>query len=168
MTGLNLKKDQVIEIAVCVSDGSLKKVIKGPNIIVHCSTKLLDSMDEWCTTHHGDSGLTQSVKDSKVTLAQAEAEVLKFLKEKCGLTRFTCPIAGNSVGEDKNFIRKDMPKLYDFLHYRVVDVSTVKELAKRWMPNLKAPKKKECHRAMDDILESIEELKFYKQTIFTK
>ena len=93
-------------------------------------------MDAWCTKTHGESGLTKAVKNSKISLASAEMKVLKFLKDSCKLKPFTCPLAGNSVGSDKEFIRKDMPNLYNFLHYRIVDVSTIKELTKRWLPNV--------------------------------
>ena len=123
-------------------------------------------MDEWCTKTHGESGLTEKVKSSNISLEQAEDQVLTFLQNECGLKSFTCPLAGNSVGQDRKFIEKDMPKLGKFLHYRTVDVSTVKELVRRWYPEIAAPKKKLCHRALDDILESIEELKFYKNNVF--
>ena len=103
MTGLNLKKDVTIEIAVVVTDGSLETVIHGPDIVINCADSILDSMDEWCTNTHGKSGLTENVKASTVTLEQAEMQVLTFLKE-CGLTKFTCPLAGNSVHCDKVFI----------------------------------------------------------------
>ena len=168
MTGLDISKEQIIEIAVIVTDGDLKHQLKGPNLVVHCPDALLDGMDAWCTKTHGESGLTQRVRESKLTLADAEAQVMEFLEKTCGLKTFTCPLAGNSVHADKIFLHKDMPRLHSFLHYRIVDVSTIKELVKRWMPSdkFKAPPKKLAHRALEDIEESIEELKFYQKVIF--
>lgn len=125
-------------------------------------------MDEWCTKTHNESGLVKKIQASTYSKEEAEHEVMKFLLDECGLKSFTCPIAGNSVHEDKKFLQKDMPALYSFLHYRIVDVSTIKELCKRWLPSLTAPPKMECHRALDDIKESILELKFYKEQIFDK
>ena len=101
------------------------------------------------------------MRDTPHTLADAEQQILTFLRDTCGIQSFTCPIAGNSVGEDKRFIAKDMPELYAFLHYRVVDVSVLKELSKRWLPELPVFNKKLAHRALDDIVESIEEMKYY-------
>jgi len=167
MTGLDLAKNSIIEIAVIVTDGKdLDKRIRGPELVIKCSDSELEAMDDWCTRTHTESGLVQKVKDSKISLGDAESEILRFLSESCGLKRFTCPLAGNSVGQDQAFLRKDMPNLYNFLHYRIVDVSTVKELAKRWYPSLPAMAKKLSHRALDDIEESIEELKYYQSRIF--
>ena len=126
-------------------------------------------MDPWCTKTHGKSGLTDKVKASKITLKDAEQQVLSFLKDECKLQKFTCPLAGNSVHADKAFIRKDMPELHEFLHYRIVDVSTIKECVIRWMPvEFKAPRKNLDHRALGDILESISEMRHYKKVIFDK
>eukprot|EP00347_Sterkiella_histriomuscorum_P006123 403353981 len=142
-------------------------------------------MDAWCTKQHNESGLVQKVRDSQITLAQAEDLIIEFLQNTCQLKSFTCPLAGNSVGEDKKFLQKDMPKLYNFLHYRIIDVSTIKELCKRWIGDPTAQNAagdhwkinekiqpafvKQCtHRALDDIRESIAELKHYKTHIFDK
>ncbi|GFO24665.1 oligoribonuclease, mitochondrial-like [Plakobranchus ocellatus] len=166
MTGLNVEKERIIEIACLVTEGDLTIVAKGPNIVIHQSDELLNSMDEWCTEHHGQSGLTEAVRNSKVSTEEAEAKVLKFVSQH--VPQGKCPLAGNSVGTDKLFLDRFMPRLAKYLHYRVVDVSTVKELCRRWYPEdfKRAPSKKLTHRAMDDILESIEELKFYKYTVF--
>ena len=171
MTGLALESNQIIEIAVLVTDANdLDTRYEGPNLIINCPDSILDSMDEWCTQHHGESGLTQAVKESTVTLEQAEERVLDFLQNTCNIQPRTAPLAGNSIATDKAFLYKDMKQLYDFLHYRIVDVSTVKQLCNWWYPEEygNAPVKKECHRALDDIIESIEELKFYQKAIFAK
>jgi oligoribonuclease len=169
MTGLDTSRNSIIEIAVIVTDGlDLDKRLKGPELVINCPEEELAGMDEWCTRTHGESGLTAKVKASKITLREAEERIIEFLKNECGIKSFTCPIAGNSVGEDKRFIKKDMPKLYDFLHYRVIDVSVLKELARRWLPTLPPFAKKLSHRALDDIEESIEELKYYHKHIFSK
>ena len=168
MTGLTLETNQIIEIAVIVTDASdLDTHYEGPNLIVSCPKETLDNMDEWCTQHHGESGLTQAVLDSKISLEEAEEQVLDFLKNKCNIQPRTAPLAGNSIATDKMFLYKDMRKLYEFLHYRIIDVSTLKQLCSWWHPEeySKVPAKKECHRARDDIIESIEELKYYKQAI---
>ncbi|EAR90411.1 oligoribonuclease (macronuclear) [Tetrahymena thermophila SB210] len=168
MTGLNfLNNDQIIEIATLLTDGELTQVIKGPELIIQAPKELLESMDEWCTNTHKGSGLYDKVLKSEVTLQMAEEQVIKFLKDN-GIEQKEALLAGNSIHADMKFIQKQMPNLYNFLHYRLVDVSTVKELTKRWNPEIlkKAPVKKGGHRALDDILESIEELKFYRKEVF--
>ena len=123
-------------------------------------------MNEWCIEHHGKSGLTEKVRQSQLSVADCESQILDFLKD---LTPpGVCPLAGNSVGEDKRFLTKYMPNLMKHLHYRIVDVSSVKELVRRWHPKEfeKKPKKKLTHRALDDIKESIEELKYYRTAVF--
>lgn len=169
MTGLDIERNSIIEIAVIVTDGqNLDLRIKGPEIVIHCSDEELSSMNDWCIKTHTESGLVDRVRASTVTLEQAEAQILTFLTQTCHLKPFTCPIAGNSVGEDKRFLFKDMPNFHNFLHYRVIDVSTVKELALRFLPEMPMYKKKLNHRALEDIEESIEELKFYKERVFDK
>ena len=159
MTGLNLAKNHIIEIAVIVTDGAdLEKRILGPELVINCSDLELQGMDAWCTRTHKESGLVDKVRASVVTLSQADDLIIEFLTKECGLKPFTCPLAGNSIGEDKKFIQKDMPKFYNFIHYRVIDVSTIKELCKRWYPTLPDFPKKLSHRALDDIIESIGEL----------
>ncbi len=137
MTGLNQEKNHIIEIAVIVTDGTdLNKRILGPELVIKCPEEELAAMDEWCTKTHTESGLVEKVRNTPHTLQDAELIILDFLVNECDLKPFTCPLAGNSVGEDKRFIMKDMPRLYSFLFYRIVDVSVIKELAKRFLPTL--------------------------------
>lgn len=166
MTGLEPETDRIIELAVLVTDSELNIVAEGPEIVVHQSDEVLDAMDEWNTTHHGQSGLTKKVRASTVSEADAEAQVLAFLAEHCAPGK--CPLAGNSIHQDKRFIARYMKKLDGFLHYRLVDVSTLKELGRRWYPGeyAKRPKKMGAHRALDDIRESIAELKYYREAMF--
>ncbi|KAK9464329.1 ribonuclease H-like domain-containing protein [Lipomyces arxii] len=165
MTGLDLVKDKVIEIACYVTDGDLN--LADPNgfeEVISCPKEILDGMDDWCTQHHGDSGLTAKVLACKNTTREVEIRLLKYLKEECGVTEArTGMLSGNSVHADKEFLRKEMPELIRYLHYRIIDVSTLKELARRRNPSLKAraPVKKYSHTAKSDILESIAELQFY-------
>ena len=167
MTGLDLKKDQIMEIAVIVTDGKLENRKQGPCLIVKCEEDLLSSMDEWCTSHHGKSGLTNNCRDSKISLKDAENQVLNFLQKECNIKRGEAVLAGNSVYNDKMFLMKDMPNLNNFLHYRIIDVSSLKCICQRWYPEIyvKSPKKKESHRALDDINESIAELEYYRKSM---
>ncbi|CAO0789501.1 unnamed protein product [Mucor circinelloides] len=165
MTGLDIKKDHLIEIAVLITDGDLNVVAKGPELIIHQPKQVMDNMNEWCIQHHGDSGLTQQVLESKITVQEAEKQVYEFLKQH--IPAGVAPLAGNTVHEDKKFLCKEMPSIVDHLHYRIVDVSTIKELSKRWYPEIASGVvKKATHRALDDIIESIEELKYYRQHVF--
>jgi len=166
MSGLDLSKDHLLEIAVIVTDKDLNVLAEGPNLVIHQSDEVLDSMNEWCVEHHGESGLTDKVKKSTLSLKDCEDQVLKFVQE--WTPKGKCPLAGNSVGQDGRFLQKYMPNFMEHLHYRIVDVSTVKELVKRWYPGdfSQKPKKKLAHRALDDILESIDELKYYRQEVF--
>ena len=164
MSGLDPEQHHILEAAVVITDGELNIIAQGPNLIVHQEQSVLDAMDEWCTTHHGDSGLSAAVQASELTLAAAEEQLLAFIAEHCPAG--TAPLCGNSIGQDKRFLVRYMPKLDAYLHYRIIDVSSIKELARRWYPSLSAPPKKETHRALDDILESIEELRFYRSSIF--
>nr|XP_039262510.1 oligoribonuclease, mitochondrial-like isoform X2 [Styela clava] len=166
MTGLDVDKDKIIEIACIVTDAHLKIIAEGPNLIIHESEELLSGMDEWCQQHHGASGLTEAVRKSKISTKDAEDEVLQFVKKYTSPK--VCPLAGNSVHADKKFLDKYMPMFSNHLHYRIIDVSTVKELCKRWYPGIynKAPTKQGSHRAMGDIMESIKELKYYKDNMF--
>ncbi|KAJ3414368.1 hypothetical protein HDV05_006642 [Chytridiales sp. JEL 0842] len=167
MTGLDLSTDHIIEIACIITDGSLNTIATGPDLIIHQPKQVMDAMSEWCVTHHGSSGLTASVLASKLSVQEAEKQVLEFIKQHIP-EKGVGVLAGNSVHMDKEFIRKEMPALLDWLHYRLVDVSTVKELARRWDKNVftGAPKKGMSHRALDDIKESIEELRYYRRTFF--
>uniref|UniRef100_A0A8C5PCP4 Oligoribonuclease, mitochondrial n=1 Tax=Leptobrachium leishanense TaxID=445787 RepID=A0A8C5PCP4_9ANUR len=166
MTGLNIEVDQIIEMACLITDSELNVLHEGPNLIIHQPDDLLDGMSNWCKEHHGESGLTQAVRESNITLQHAEYSFLSFIRQHTppGL----CPLAGNSVHADKKFLDKHMPQFMRHLHYRIIDVSTVKELCRRWYPKEyeQAPKKKSSHRALDDIKESVKELQFYKEMIF--
>ncbi|KAF7700929.1 small fragment nuclease [Silurus meridionalis] len=166
MTGLNIEKDEIIEMACIITDSDLNIIAEGPNLIINQPDELLDSMSDWCKEHHGQSGLTQAVRDSKISLQQAEYEFLSFIRQHTPPGQ--CPLAGNSVHADKKFLDKFMPQFMRHLHYRIIDVSTVKELCRRWFPDdsKRAPQKKAQHRALDDIQESIKELKYYRANIF--
>lgn len=166
MTGLDAEKERIIEAAVLVTDGNLEVVAEGPNLVISQSEELLASMDEWNRTHHGASGLTKKVRDSSLSEADAEAQILAFLKEHCEAR--TAPLAGNSIHQDRRFIRRYMKQLDAFLHYRMIDVTTVKELARRWYPTVhaSAPQKNETHRALDDIRESLSELSYFRKHVF--
>nr|XP_054764744.1 oligoribonuclease, mitochondrial-like [Lytechinus pictus] len=166
MTGLDLNTCHIIEMACLITDEDLNIVAEGPNIIIHQPDEILDKMNDWCVQHHTASGLVDAVKASKVSLQQAEYEMLSFVRE------YTypklCPLAGNSIHVDKTFLVKYMPQFMDHLHYRIVDVSSVKELCRRWYPKEfeAGYQKKASHRAMGDIKESLEELRYYRRTIF--
>ncbi len=165
MTGLDPDQNTIIEIATVVTDKHLNVLAKGPNLAIHQSKAVMDGMDEWCTQHHGDSGLTQRVLDSKISMAQAESETIEFLKQY--VSAGASPICGNSVGQDRRFLYQYMPALEAFFHYRYIDVSTIKELAKRWKPEaLDGFVKQGSHLALDDIMESIGELQHYRKTMF--
>ncbi|KAM7398706.1 hypothetical protein PAMA_006556 [Pampus argenteus] len=140
--------------------------LEGPNLIINQPDELLNGMSEWCKEHHGKSGLTQAVRDSKVTLEQAEYEFLSFVRQHTPPGQ--CPLAGNSVHADKRFLDKYMPQFMYHLHYRIIDVSTIKELCRRWFPEdyKMVPHKKATHRALEDITESIKELQYYRANIF--
>jgi len=162
MTGLDPDRDRILEIAVVVSDGALATLVEGPDLVVHQSPLVLAGMDEWNTRHHGDSGLVARVAASALDEGAVEEQVLVFLRDH--VAEGVAPLAGNSVHQDRAFLRRWMPRLHDWLHYRNVDVSTVKELARRWAPEVlaAAPAKAGNHRALDDIRESIRELAHYR------
>lgn len=165
MTGLDPDTDLIIEIATLVTDKELNVLAEGPIFAVHQSDETLAKMDEWNQTHHGQSGLIARVKESSVTEAQAEQETLAFLSQwvKAGQS----PMCGNSIGQDRRFLYRYMPELEAFFHYRNVDVSTLKELAARWAPEVKKGfKKTAAHIAMDDVKESIAELSYYRTHLF--
>jgi oligoribonuclease len=165
MTGLNPDSDVIIEIATLVTDANLNLLAEGPVFAVHQSDEILNGMDEWNTNQHGKSGLTQRVRESKVSAAQAEAETLAFLQN--WVAKGKSPICGNSICQDRRFLVRGMPNLENYFHYRNLDVSTIKELARRWRPEVLAGVKKSgAHLAMDDIKDSVEELKHYRETFF--
>lgn len=165
MTGLDPEKESIIEIATIITDKDLKPVGTGPNLVIHQPAKLLSGMDEWNQNQHTKSGLLEKVKKSKITLKKAEQMTLEFVKKFC--LEKEAPLCGNAVHHDRRFLIKYMPKLSNYLHYRHVDVTTVKLLIQRWYPNdINLPKKRDTHRALDDICESIEELKYYRKNYF--
>ncbi|KAI8330243.1 ribonuclease H-like domain-containing protein [Chlamydoabsidia padenii] len=167
MTGLDLAKDYIIEIAVLITDGDLNIVAEGPDLIIHQSPAVMKTMNAWCVEQHGKSGLTAAVLESSITTKEAEQQVLQFLKHYLPGLKGHVPLAGNSVHADKQFLEKEMPLVMDYLHYRIIDVSTIKELTKRWYPEIaNGLAKNNEHRALDDIKESIEELKYYRQHVF--
>ncbi len=162
MTGLEPQQDDIIEIAVIVTDKELNVLAEGPIIAIHQSDAVLEGMDEWNTSHHGDSGLTQRVKDSESSVADAEVKTIAFLKQWVAAGK--SPMCGNSICQDRRFMARLMPELEGYFHYRNLDVSTLKELAARWKPEiLDGFKKKGAHLAMDDIKESIEEMLYYRK-----
>ncbi len=162
MTGLEPEKDVIIEMATIVTDNDLNILAEGPVIAVHQSDELLAGMDEWCTRTHGESGLTQRVRESKVGPAEAEAMTIAFLEQ--WVPKGKSPICGNSIGQDRRFLYRYMPTLEAYFHYRYLDVSTLKILADRWAPQIKEGfQKKGTHLALDDIRESIAELKYYRE-----
>ncbi|MBA4503518.1 oligoribonuclease [Marinobacterium marinum] len=165
MTGLNPDTDRIIEMAAIVTDPDLNLIAEGPVIAVHQPDAVLSRMDEWCTRTHGQSGLTDRVRSSRINEAEAEQAMLAFLREhsEAGAS----PMCGNSIGQDRRFLWRYMPDLEAFFHYRNLDVSTIKELARRWKPAaLDGFKKQGNHLALDDIRESIEELRHYRRHFF--
>ncbi|WWC89231.1 uncharacterized protein L201_004149 [Kwoniella dendrophila CBS 6074] len=170
MTGLDFLNDRIIEIAVIITNGKLEPVDQGISYIINTPKDILDNMNEWCINQHGKSGLTQSCIDSKYSYEQVSDKVLEYL-EKWIPERGAGVLAGSTVHADMRFMMIGMPKVMKHLSYRIVDVSSVKEICKRWYPSVrqkdKARRTVECsHRALDDIKASIEELKFYRETIF--
>lgn len=162
MTGLNPEKDRIIEIATAVTDSNLNILAEGPVFAIHQSDELLATMDEWNTKQHNGSGLVARVKDSLVNEQQAESETLNFLQQY--VTAGKSPMCGNSIWQDRRFLGRYMPDLEKFFHYRMIDVSTLKELAMRWMPSVYNGFQKEArHLALDDVRDSIAELRFYRE-----
>ena len=168
MTGLDAETDVILEVATLVTDADLNVVAEGPAFAIHQDDSVLAGMDDWNTEHHAASGLTERVRQSPVSLVEAEAVTLAFVKRHCEAGQ--APLCGNSIWQDRRFLAKHMPTLNDYLHYRIVDVSTVKELARRWKPELvegdTAFKKQNAHRALADIHESIAELRYYREHLF--
>ncbi len=163
MTGLEPQQDQIIEIATIVTDKDLNILEQGPVIAVHQPDAVIDGMDEWNTRHHGESGLIQRVRDSQFSMRDAEIATLDFVRRY--LEPGKSPMAGNSICQDRRFMARLMPELEAFFHYRNLDVSTLKELARLWKPALlDGFEKKGAHLALDDIRESIDEMKYYRET----
>ena len=162
MTGLNPDIDRIIEIATIITDKELNILAQGPVFAVHQSDETLAAMDDWNQKHHGESGLIDRVKASTISEAEAERQTIEFLKQ--WVPENTSPMCGNTIGQDRRFLVRYMPALEAFFHYRSIDVSTLKELAARWRPELKDGFKKQTkHQALDDIIESIEELRYYRE-----
>jgi oligoribonuclease len=162
MTGLDPDNDRIIEVAVVVTDADLNVIAEGPVFAIHQSDETLDKMDNWNKGTHGKSGLIDRVKASTVTEAQAEQELIAFLKKYVPSNK--SPMCGNSICQDRRFMARGMPKLEAFFHYRNLDVSTLKELCRRWKPELASGfKKHQKHTALADIVESIEELRYYRE-----
>lgn len=162
MTGLDPEKERIIEIATIVTDKDLNILAEGPVLAIKQSDELLAKMSDWCVKTHTENGLIERVKNSKLTERAAELQTIDFLKR--WVPKGASPICGNSVPQDKRFLYKYMPDLADYFHYRHLDVSTLKELVSRWKPELLSQfKKKNTHLALDDIRESINELKFYRE-----
>jgi oligoribonuclease len=162
MTGLDPDNERLIEIAVVITGPNLEPRIEGPVLVIHQSDALLDKMDNWNKGTHGKSGLIDKVKASTLSEAEAEAEILAFLKKY--VPKATSPLCGNTISQDRRFLVKYMPKLDAFFHYRNIDVSTFKELAKRWWPEVyKSFKKQQKHTALADVHESIDELEHYRE-----
>ena len=167
MTGLDLGRDALIEIAALVTDGDLRVLGDGVDLVIHADESALSGMPDIVRDMHAHSGLTEEVRRSTVSLREAEDQVLAYIKEFVPEPR-TAPLAGNSIATDRGFLTRDMPELDAHLHYRMVDVSSVKELCRRWFPRVfyAKPEKGLAHRALADILESIRELDYYRHTLF--
>ena len=167
MTGLDLTRDRLIEVAVVVTDSELRVLDPGLDLVIHAEDADLEGMADVVTEMHAKSGLTEAVRASTLTLADAEQQVLAYVKRWVPERR-TAPLCGNSIGTDRGFLARDMPELDDHLHYRMVDVSSIKELARRWFPRVyfAQPAKGLAHRALADIVESIRELAYYRRTLF--
>jgi len=163
MTGLDPASCAPIEIATIVTNSQLEILAEGPNVVINQPDSLLDAMDDWNTRHHSASGLVDAVRASALSCAEAEKLTLEFVAKWTLAGR--SPLCGNSVGQDRRFLRRYMPTLEAHFHYRVIDISTIKELARRWY-DAAGPPKGQAHRALDDIRESIAELVFYRETIF--
>ncbi len=167
MTGLDLRSDALIEIAALVTDPDLRVLGEGVDIVIHAEPDVLDSMTDVVRQMHDHSGLTEAARASTVTLRQAEEKVLEYITRYVPEPR-TAPLCGNSIATDRSFIARDMPELDAYLHYRMIDVSSIKELCRRWYPRVYygQPPKGLAHRALADIRESIRELEYYRRTVF--
>ena len=169
MTGLEPLRHVIIEIATLITDDNLNVIAEGPDLVIHASPEQMGEMGDFVTEMHTKSGLIDAVNKSTITNEEAEAQTLAFLKAHIPEAR-TIPLCGNSIGTDRRFLQEYMPTLEEFLHYRNVDVSTLKELTRRWHPEVldALPEKATAHRALDDIRESIDELQHYRDTLFPK
>lgn len=165
MTGLDPEHEVIIEIATIVTDSQLTIIAEGPSLVIHQPDNILNAMDAWCTQQHGQSGLTERVRQSTVSASAAEQQTLAFLKKH--VSKGASPMCGNTVSHDRRFLARYMPELEAYFHYRHIDVSTIKELARRWKPEaLEGLTKQGAHLALDDIRESISELQHYRKNFF--
>ena len=165
MTGLDVEKEVLIEIATLITDSELNILEEGPCIAIHQRDEILEKMDEWNTKHHNASGLVKRVRESLINEVEAEKRTLDFIKKYC--PKGTSPLCGNSIHQDRKFLHKYMPEMQDYFHYRSIDVTSIKELVTRWYPTgPKFPKKSQEHVAMIDIRESLQELIFYRENYF--
>lgn len=167
MTGLDPQRHVIVEVATLVTDNDLNVIAEGPDLVLSASAAQLSEMDDYVTSMHRRSGLLGEIALSSITLEQAGAETLAFIKQHSPEAR-SVPLCGNSIGTDRRFLARYLPEIEEYLHYRSVDVSSIKELARRWYPNIlrHAPTKRMGHRAMDDIRESVAELAFYRRALF--
>jgi oligoribonuclease len=167
MTGLDLARDALIEVAVLVTDAELQVLDEGLDLVIHVADDVLETMIPFVRDMHASSGLTEAVRASTITLGEAEKQVLDYVKSHVPDQR-TAPLCGNSIATDRGFLNRDMPLLDEHLHYRMIDVSSLKELAKRWYPRVyqSQPEKGLAHRALADIKESVQELQYYRSTLF--
>ena len=164
MTGLDPKKERIIEMATIITDEDLRTIAEGPVLVIHQSQELIDGMDEWNTRTHNKTGLVQKIKVSRITERQAEIETLDFIQRHTLKNR--SPLCGNSICQDRRFLYEYMPELSEWLHYRNVDVTSFREVARHWAPSiLSGFEKRGTHQAMDDIKESISELKYYRDNL---
>lgn len=165
MTGLEPEKDLILEIATVVTDSELNILAEGPCLAIHQPDSVLEGMDPWCVEQHGKSGLTQRCRESRTTVLDAQARTLEFLAQWCSAGK--SPLCGNTIGQDRRFLVKYMPRLHDFFHYRSIDVSSIKELVQRWYPDAKyVYSKSKAHLSLEDVRESIAELVHYRKTVF--
>jgi oligoribonuclease len=167
MTGLDHTSDVIVEIATLITDDELNIVAEGPDLVVHTDDAALDAMDPFVVNMHTKSGLLEKIKASTISLAEAGDQTLAFIQEHVPEAR-TVPLCGNSIGTDRRFLAAALPDIEEYLHYRSIDVSSVKELVKRWYPDLDAnrPRGQGSHRALDDIRESVKELAYYREHVF--
>ncbi len=164
MTGLEPQTDRIIEIATIVTDAELNIIAEGPVMAIYQSDEVINAMDEWNTQHHGNSGLIERIKNSQIDEVEAGRKTIEFLQQY--IAKGVSPMCGNSICQDRRFMANSMIELEEWFHYRNLDVSTLKELAKRWYPDvMKCFEKKGTHQALDDIRESIEELRYYRSHI---
>ncbi len=167
MTGLDPATEVIVEIATLITDDELNVIAEGPDLVIHQPEASLAAMDPFVVEMHTTSGLLTLIRKSTITLEQAGAQTLEFIKQHVSEPR-SIPLCGNSIGTDRRFLSRYLPEIENYLHYRSVDVSTIKELVKRWYPGLEInrPTKAGAHRALDDVKESIRELKFYRENVF--